>query len=157
MLLSIVGLAACLPDYATPTPIPDTTSREGVRLNSDFPGVIYGVDAMQDGYVLNDSRVCLAFFGDAFWEHGDVWDSPDDLPRLAISLNQQPVAQLQLAMIPPVIQIADGQGGSIGSTPSGYTYCFTTGDLNSGRYFVDVVATTQRGRVHQYTWDLIVP
>jgi hypothetical protein len=150
-------LAACVPDYASPTPSIEQETPQGARLSSDFPGVIYGVEQMQDGYVLNDSRICLALNGDAFWERGEIWDSPDDLPRLSITLNQQPVAQLQLTMLTPIIQISDGRGGTVGSTPSGYNYCFITGDLAAGRYVVDLVATPVSGLIAQYRWDLIVP
>jgi hypothetical protein len=155
-IFTLLFLAACAPDNALTTPSTLVPTPEGVRLSSDFPGLIYGVDATRDGYLLNDSRICLALLGDAFWEIGDYWDSPDDLPRIEVRLNDQLVSQLQLAMIPPIIQIGDGRGGTVGSTPSSYTYCFTTGDLASGEYLVDVVATSNSGYVQQYTWDLIV-
>jgi hypothetical protein len=156
-IFMLLLLAACIPDYATPTVPGDVVAPEGARLNSDFPGVVYGVEAMQDGYMLNDDRVCLAMYGDAFWERGEVWDSPDDLPRFEIQLNDQSVTNLQLALIPPIIQIGDGRGGTAGATPSGYTYCFPTADIPIGRYIVDVIATPRSGLVRQFTWTLIVP
>jgi hypothetical protein len=149
-------LTACAPDLGTPTPISEEPTPDGARLSSDFPGVVFGVEATQDGYILNDTHICLALHGDAFWERGNMWDSPDDLPRLEVRLNDQPVSPLQLAMSPPIVPISDGRGGTIGSTPSGYTYCFSTSDLASGRYTVDMVATSNSGFLRQYTWDLIV-
>lgn len=147
---------ACSPNVPTPTPASEEPTPDGVRLNSSFPGVVFGVEASQDGYLLNDVRICLALHGDAFWERGNVWDSPDDLPRLEVRLNEQSVSQLTLAMIPPIVQISDGRGGTAGATPTGYTYCFPTTDIPIGRYTVDVVATSNSGFLHQYTWDLIV-
>jgi hypothetical protein len=155
-VLFVLLLAACGTTAPATTATPEATA-QGVRLSSDFPGVIYGIERTEDGYILNDNRICLAMLGDAFWEHGDFWDSPEDLPRFDVRLNDQPVSQLQLAMSPPIIQVGDGRGGTIGSTPSGYTYCFTTGDLGSGEYLVDVVATSSSGYISQYSWDLIVP
>ena len=105
-IVLLLFLAACSPDSGPSTSGTPTPTAEGVRLSSDFPGVIYGVEATQDGYILNDSRICLALLGDAFWEAGDYWDSPDDLPRVEVRLNDnvagtfQPTAQWGVYEVP---------------------------------------------------------
>lgn len=129
-----------------------------VHLNSDFPGVLRGVaESANDEYPLIADQVCFVMRGDAFWERGAVWDSPEDLPRFAIRLNDQPPVAPTLTFYPPVIPVSDGRGGTAGAVPSGYDYCFRAADLNAGRYIVDVVVSAPSGFIYQYTWTLVVP
>jgi hypothetical protein len=150
LALVVLLFAACTPAAV------DLTALPTMQPNPTFPGAIRGFIANDDGsFQLVSQDVCMEMQGDAFWAAGEFWNTGADLPTVNIEVNGEVVPQVSVSLTPPIFEVSDGRGGTAGSHPAGFSYCFTL-NLSSGSYTIDVIATTRSGRVYQYFWDFRV-
>jgi hypothetical protein len=132
-------------------------TREGaVRPIADFPGVVEGMIATDDGIVLTATEICLMIRANALWEPGDFWDTVEDSPELKILIDSTEVNPIDVLVFGPTAIELDEQRNAVGSYPSQFGYCAAL-NLEAGIHSITIDIQKSPDVAFQYSWSFQSP
>jgi hypothetical protein len=132
------------------------TRQGAVRPVADFPGIVEGMIATDEGIVLTATDICVMIRANALWEPGDFWDTVEDAPELKMLIDATEVNRIDVLVFGPTAIELDAQRNAIGSYPSQFGYC-TDLNLDAGTHSITIDIQKSPATTFQYFWSFQVP
>jgi hypothetical protein len=136
---------------AVPISTPDDSPGILVPL-PNFPGRMLGIVSEDQRYVLISDEICLYLEQAPFWEPGDYWYAMEDLPTVAVMLDDNNIERFRRFSRGVVTREYDEEGNEIGIHGFSMDYCFTT-ELQQGTHTLKVEVTTTSGTKHSLSLE----